>query len=172
MIANPNKSDLTASANSFSAMGGLEKARCIATIITTVVVVLIAVILLVSMSSLNNTMTKANSALASLDGAMGILDSLGDSQASFDQLGEMLERFNSFSAELNEADIPGMINEMKLVAEDAKKMISGMDAAITETLDGSTEALDMLNKIDINSLNKSIDGFSQIMKSFSWLGGF
>lgn len=75
----------------------------------------------------------------------------------FVQAEEVLGNLASVTAELEEADLPGLI--------------SNLDGLITESGDGIREAMESLNEVDIDTLNEAIGDLQAIVEPLARLFG-
>ncbi|MGI5900293.1 MAG: hypothetical protein ACOX8S_10295 [Christensenellales bacterium] len=161
MLEKMKKENYTKAREDYGGLSALEKWRLVSSLITAVASLLILLILAVAVISLAGTISKADAALSSLGETLAEVE---ESKGAILEAAEMAARLNSLSKELDEADIPGLVDDMRAFVADAQEIMQGLDEAATGTLRGSAETLEKLNSIDIDALNSTIKSFTSIVE--------
>ncbi len=161
MLENTKKGASKQAREDYSQLSALDKWRLVSSMVTAVASLLILLILSVAVISLTGTISKADQALSSLSETLVEVE---ESKGAIVEAAEMAVRLNNLSKELDEADIPGLVGDMKTFVADAQLIMQGLDEAATGTLRGSAETLEKLNSIDIDALNNSIKSFTSIVE--------
>ena len=152
--------------NETATMNIVEKLRAYSPVITAVSCVLILIFIAVAVFGMLGTLSRANSALDAMNDALAVVN---DSKDAITDAGEMVKRLNEVSKEIEEADIPGLVGDLTSFVADAQDIFSRLDETATDTLSGSKDALDKLSKIDIDSLNTTIESFTAIVEPLAKL---
>jgi hypothetical protein len=168
MLDKVKKDNYKQAREDYSQLSALDKWRLVSSIITAGTGLLILLILTLAVISLTGTISKANQALSSLGETLVVVE---ESKGAISEAAEMAVRLNSLSKELDEADIPGLVGDMRTFVADAQEIMEGLDDAATGTLRGSAETLEKLSSIDIDALNNSIKSFTSIIEPLARLFG-
>lgn len=138
--------------------GRYDKAQFYMSLVTSVACVILMVVVSVGVLTLYTRMdgivNSANEILTQVD-------------LLVDDTGSAVENINNVAVSLNKVDYERLTGSVTTLAEEGTKSIGEALGALETTMEGAQEAVDQLKKIDVDSLNQSIDELNAVLTPLS-----
>ncbi|MDL2257989.1 hypothetical protein LJC42_02375 [Eubacteriales bacterium OttesenSCG-928-K08] len=84
-------------------------------------------------------------------------------------MNDLIGPLSTLASQLEEADLPGLVEETRVLVEGAQETVNSAQSAIVDSTQGIDSALSSINEIDFKTLNKAITDLHAVVEPLARL---